>query len=574
MRRVVSTLGEGSWRGGGKRRRLSGCLAADVVAATLDPLTGRTLAFNHTPIAAWAGHLCDLVLCGALVDSDGVITAGPVPPDLHPLMRDAFVQLQPALPRAWRWMFAPQVVDTNRSVADVRRWLVQTGVWTRRRTLFGPRYATTGAPPTPVPPEPSGDPTLRLGVPTTLVRLASSAPWQRRSTRGVDARSRHAGRRGPGHCGRPRGVEGKQSRHVRRWDGRHAWRGRPIDGFLADTSDRGGSSSHWQFNIGDRGSIAALRTLVAVVRQSCAMPDASNADVQRTVLVVYGRNRAAKDAMFSYLRALDLRPQEWASLRAATGQSSPYIGEILRRGFEVAQAVVVLSTPDDVAYLRSEYAEGDDDPATRPMGQARPNVLLEAGMAIGWNADRTVLVELGHVRSLSDLAGRHVLRLSNSNEARHELAQRLRTAGVAVDTSDGAWMSAGDFSAPAPPFESAAAESPAATGTASTPAGRASAMPTSGPATREGALTLQSNRPRRGTFGGVELNVKVTNDPDGRSLAGVVIRATFLREGEVLGSATGSIMDLGPGVTKYTDLVGQTFVQGDVEVVLQVDGSF
>lgn len=85
--------------GGGSLR----CFAADVVAATLDPPTGRTLVFNHTPIAAWAGHLCDLVLCGALVDSDGVVTAGPVPPGLHPLVHEAFVQLQPALPRAWRW---------------------------------------------------------------------------------------------------------------------------------------------------------------------------------------------------------------------------------------------------------------------------------------------------------------------------------------------------------------------------------------------------------------------------------------------------------------------------------------
>ena len=166
---------ECGWQAGGVAGDGGGllrCFAADVVAATLDPLTGRTLAFNHTPIAAWAGHLCDLVLCGALVDSGGVVTAGPVPPGLHPLVHDAFVQLQPALPRAWRWMFAPQVVDTNSSVGDVRRWLVQTGVWTRRRTLFGPRYAETGAPPTPVPPEPSGDRTLRLGVQTTLVRLA------------------------------------------------------------------------------------------------------------------------------------------------------------------------------------------------------------------------------------------------------------------------------------------------------------------------------------------------------------------------------------------------------------------
>ncbi len=34
-----------------------------------------------------------------------------------------------------------------------------------------------------------------------------------------------------------------------------------------------------------------------------------------------------------------------------TGKGSPYIGEMLDAAFGAAQAVVVLQTPDDVAYL-------------------------------------------------------------------------------------------------------------------------------------------------------------------------------------------------------------------------------
>ena len=49
----------------------------------------------------------------------------------------------------------------------------------------------------------------------------------------------------------------------------------------------------------------------------------------------------------------------------------------------MAQAVVVLLTPDDVAYLRHEYASGDGDPETSPTPQATPNVFFEAGMAVG-----------------------------------------------------------------------------------------------------------------------------------------------------------------------------------------------
>lgn len=293
------------------------------------------------------------------------------------------------------------------------------------------------------------------------------------------------------------------------------------------------------------------------------MPDSPDAAKRRAVLVVYGRNRTAKDAMFSFLRSLDLRPQEWTSLRAATGQSSPYIGDILKTGFDRAQAIVVLSTPDDVAHLRQEYAEDDNDPATKPMGQARPNVLFEAGMAIGWNADRTVLVEFGRVRGLSDLSGRHLLRLNNSSEARHELVQRLRTAGVAVDDSDGAWLTAGDFTVPEPPtFES-------------TPAQSASARHDSGTAeVREGSLSLRPGRRKRGTYGGVEMPVQVSNDPGGRSFSGIVIRTTFVSNGEVIGSATGTVMDLAPGASKYADLTGEELIDDEAEVVLQIDSAF
>ena len=98
-----------------------------------------------------------------------------------------------------------------------------------------------------------------------------------------------------------------------------------------------------------------------------------------------------------------------------------------------AQAVVVLMTPDEITYLRREYSNGDQDPDAQPAAQARPNVLFEAGMALGRNPDRTVLVELGNLRPFSDIAGRHVLRMRNDSQSRQELARRLTTAGCRVD---------------------------------------------------------------------------------------------------------------------------------------------
>ncbi|WP_457135492.1 TIR domain-containing protein [Mycobacteroides abscessus] len=171
----------------------------------------------------------------------------------------------------------------------------------------------------------------------------------------------------------------------------------------------------------------------------------------RNVFVVVGRNKLANDAMFTFLRALDLNPIQWGAAVKATGVASPYIGQVLDAGFKMAQAVVVLMTPDDLVQLRREYASGDDDPDLQPMGQARPNVLFEAGMALGLNPDRTVLVELGQLRPMSDVMGRHVVRMDGSPEMRNNLANRLLNAGCAVDISGGDWYRAGDFTIPKAP---------------------------------------------------------------------------------------------------------------------------
>ena len=166
----------------------------------------------------------------------------------------------------------------------------------------------------------------------------------------------------------------------------------------------------------------------------------------RQVFVVHGRNEAARDAMFQFLRAVGLDPLEWSEARRRTGEGSPYIGDILNVAFRDAHAVVVLFTPDDEARLR-EPLHSDDEPPYEVvlMGQARPNVLFEAGMAMGRDPNHTILVELGRLRPFSDIAGRHVLRLDNSSERRHELAQRPESAGCPVKITGTDWYSAGDF---------------------------------------------------------------------------------------------------------------------------------
>lgn len=170
----------------------------------------------------------------------------------------------------------------------------------------------------------------------------------------------------------------------------------------------------------------------------------------RAVFVVHGRNTPVRDSMFGFLRALGLRPLEWDTAIGLTGKASPYIGEVLDAAFDHARAVVVLMTPDEVAYLDQRWASGPGDEQASPAPQARPNVLFEAGMALGRNPDNTLLVEVGSVRPFSDVGGRHAMRLSNDSTSRQSFATRLLIAGLDVDTTGTDWLTVGDFTAESP----------------------------------------------------------------------------------------------------------------------------
>lgn len=172
---------------------------------------------------------------------------------------------------------------------------------------------------------------------------------------------------------------------------------------------------------------------------------------RRSVFVVHGRNEDLRRSMFEFLRSINLAPMEWTTAVQLTGEGSPYIGQVLDAAFSHATAVVVLMTPDEVAYLQPRHSAGDADPETEPAAQARPNVLFEAGMALGRDPRRTVLVEVGKVRPFSDVAGRHAIRLTNAVASRQALAQRLADAGCEVDFTGTDWHSAGDFTPPSEP---------------------------------------------------------------------------------------------------------------------------
>ena len=162
----------------------------------------------------------------------------------------------------------------------------------------------------------------------------------------------------------------------------------------------------------------------------------------RNVFVVHGRDEDNRRAMFDFLRALDLRPMEWESMVHELEAGSPYVGDVLKSGFTKAQAFVILLTPDEEAHPAAHLKEGGEESFARP----RPNVIFEAGMALAFDESRTVLVQIGTIDNISDIAGRHIIRLDGSEDKRHALAQRLKkNAGCAVDDSGIDWKRAGNF---------------------------------------------------------------------------------------------------------------------------------
>lgn len=171
---------------------------------------------------------------------------------------------------------------------------------------------------------------------------------------------------------------------------------------------------------------------------------ATGAD-SRAIFIVAGRDSMAINAVVDLLRALGLRIVEWEHAVARTGLPNPYVGDVVEAGLRMARAAVVILTPDDLVELRPDLVRDHDGQAERQrQGQARPNVYYEAGIADTLGRDRTIIVEIGQVKSFSDAAGRHVIRYDGSPAMRHTLVQRLKLAGLDVDEAGGDWLSVGD----------------------------------------------------------------------------------------------------------------------------------
>jgi predicted nucleotide-binding protein len=170
---------------------------------------------------------------------------------------------------------------------------------------------------------------------------------------------------------------------------------------------------------------------------------------ESSVFVVHGRDSDLTKSTYEFIRALGLTVLEWnhALKTASKGNANPYISDILEKVMEKAGAVVILLSPDDEVKLSDRLVSPNERKTEGKLqGQARPNVLFEAGLALGAHPKKTILVQIGQIKPFSDIGGMHTLRMSNSNSARNSFANKLENVLGKVDKTGDTWLSAGNFS--------------------------------------------------------------------------------------------------------------------------------
>jgi len=179
---------------------------------------------------------------------------------------------------------------------------------------------------------------------------------------------------------------------------------------------------------------------------------------ENTVFVVHGRDAKIRDAMYEFLGALGLKPQEWGhAIRSTRGKGgNPYVNDAVTKVMERAQALVVILSPDDEAKLKDQFVgKHERQSEGRLRGQARPNVIFETGIAIGTHHRKTVMIQIGDVKPFTDVGGMHIPHFSGDDRSRHDLANRLEDLGCKIDRDGDHWLRAGEFVPTGPKGEKA-----------------------------------------------------------------------------------------------------------------------
>lgn len=165
-----------------------------------------------------------------------------------------------------------------------------------------------------------------------------------------------------------------------------------------------------------------------------AAPTPASAPPKAKIFVVHGHDRDARDQLELVLRRLGLEP---FILQDADGGSKTIIEALEQNIYQEAAFGVILMTPDDYGYAKSE-TDAERNP------RARQNVILELGMVMAsLGRERMVIIQKGTLERPSDTEG--IIRIEFNDHVREivpKLVQRLQAAGFEVDSQNIAAASA------------------------------------------------------------------------------------------------------------------------------------
>lgn len=163
--------------------------------------------------------------------------------------------------------------------------------------------------------------------------------------------------------------------------------------------------------------------------------------------IVHGRDTDALKELVTFLDVLGVGYLSFDDVSA--DRPNQFIADIVVNGISAADVVIALFTPDEQAALydprTAAYLGGRHGEAR---WQARPNVLFEAGVALGIARDRTILATLGaDVKLFSDVLGIHVIDLAKPT-AKSLIHSKLSNffPEAKLNLSAAAGPEAGDFS--------------------------------------------------------------------------------------------------------------------------------
>jgi predicted nucleotide-binding protein len=177
------------------------------------------------------------------------------------------------------------------------------------------------------------------------------------------------------------------------------------------------------------GNRVGVNTLEGELQNMTEAVAAVTGPANRKVFIVRGQDQRPVDVLERFLHFAGLEVMSWNDAEDLTGETQPDTYDVIVEAMKAAAAIIIILSPDDEARLKEEFAGTEQDFE----GQPRQNVLLEAGMAFSMDRNRTILVESGSRRPISDIAGFNWVTMDGSWENRDKLIKRLQRAGAQVN---------------------------------------------------------------------------------------------------------------------------------------------